>query len=314
MYRPNSFRQSALRNRSQFSVWRSLALVILIFASFGFIVTAKIKPNFEQSVRSHFTEWVSPLAEIIVQPLQIAQQKINKIIAIWQRFGELAALQGELSQWRELNNQLQDLRYENQNLRKLLNYSPEPQYEIITSRVIGRSGPLAQELIVNSGNNLGIEAGQSVIDGQGLVGRVISSDKTSARVLLISDRRSRLAAQTRVEVNSSLTATHFLVTGAQGPYLKIQYLPQDAQLKENMEVVTLGEEGGLPAGLVFGHLVKLQNDEKPNSESEQPTTNQDVISSMANHRPNNSGDQIWYIRPVANLSSPDFVRILRNNH
>lgn len=136
---------------------------------------------------------------------------IQRAVAVVVSFGrEVAQSVRELSVLRRDNERLRreldalTLQYQNlvearlelERIRGLLAYREEQAaLDLILARVISRGiTTWHHEVVIDRGLMHGVQAGDAVVTHRGAVGRVIEVFSTSARVLLITDPRSAVAA------------------------------------------------------------------------------------------------------------------------
>ena len=118
---------------------------------------------------------------------------------------------------------------------------------IVTGSVIADArGPFLRSALINLGRDNGVRVGYAVIDGDGLIGRVVDAGSSVARVLLLSDLNSR------IPVLVGPAGIRALVSGDNAAELKLEFLPDGASLYAGDEVYTSGSEGVLPRGLRVG--------------------------------------------------------------
>jgi cell shape-determining protein MreC len=152
----------------------------------------------------------------------------------------------------------------------------------VPARVIGRSLSNFEETIeIDRGSSSGIKEGMPVVTGAGLVGRVFSVSKSSARVVLLTDRKSRTGVRLS---RSGVVGLAFGV--APGEPLRVDRIDVDTVVEKGERVVTAGVPGArFPAGITVG-IVK-------SATVRQGSLQQDVT-----------------IDPLAELQRLTFVRVL----
>lgn len=142
---------------------------------------------------------LAPLEEGANRALKPAKDLVN-----W--FDETFEARGENEQLREENQQLreelvateEDLRegIERGKVAKIAAADELAAYERVEARVIARSpSNWTQTLAIDKGRSSGIEVDDAVITGAGLVGRVSSLTGGSARVALLTDQETSVAAK-----------------------------------------------------------------------------------------------------------------------
>lgn len=156
------------------------------------------------------------------------------------------------------NVRLKEFEAQNEDLRKKLNFSEtHPQYILqaaeVKGRVIGSEpNPLLSILIIDIGKRHGIQKGMPVVTERGLVGHIHSVGTNWARVLLIIDPSSSVAAM----IQSS--RAQGILSGRLGQDLVMSYLEQDESVAVGDIVLTSGMGGRFPKALVIGQVVQVQ--------------------------------------------------------
>jgi rod shape-determining protein MreC len=162
---------------------------------------------------------------------------------------EVVGLRGELTRLSELGQ-------ENERLRGLLGLSEEKMLPLIAAPVIGDDiapDALSRVITIGAGHDRGVERGMAVVTAAGVVGRVQSVSRGSARVQLVIDRNSAVAA--RVE-RSRARAT---VTGLGSERrCKLDFALRSDDIDEGDLLVTSGTDGVYPAGLPIGKVAELR--------------------------------------------------------
>ena len=163
---------------------------------------------------------------------------------------ENARLAAEVARLQEENGRLREAALEAARLRGLLKFKDQP-YHTVAARVIGRDpSHWFSTVLVDRGPGDGVHRKDPVITNDGLVGHVIETSGSWARVLLIQDPRSAVG----VLVGGSRDAG--VAEGQGRAVVRVKYLSRDAEIKPGDEVVTagLGEiyPRGLPVGTVIG--------------------------------------------------------------
>ncbi len=149
-----------------------------------------------------------------------------------------------LRRWYELALAMRDKmeRYE-----ALLTLNPDLAADSVTARVVQEQrGPFVQGRLINAGHEDGVAAGQAALADRGLVGRVVSAGRSSARVLLLTDVNSRIPV-----MGDRNNARAILVgDNSARPRLALQLASHG--LREGDRIVTSGDAGRLPRGLSVG--------------------------------------------------------------
>jgi len=166
---------------------------------------------------------------------------------------QIAKLERENALLEQREHQVGDIARENDELRKLLGLGQRLALRTTTVRVTG-VGPSNFEhtVFIDHGSSDGIRRDMPVISGSGLVGRVVETSPHSARVLLLVDPSSAVAA--RLSSNGETG----IIAGAGGDQLPFDLFDSEAKVAAGDEVVTSGYQGGVyPAGIPIGTITKL---------------------------------------------------------
>ncbi len=162
------------------------------------------------------------------------------------------------------NVRLKEVEAQNEDLRRKLNFvETHPQYTLRAAEVRGQviaaePNNFMSVLIIDVGKRTGIRKGMPVITESGVVGHVRAVGPNWARVLLIVDPSSSVAA---VLQDSRLQG---IVSGRLGQDLIMNYISQERPISVGEMVLTSGVGGYYPKGLVIGQVVEvMQNDIEP---------------------------------------------------
>ncbi len=135
------------------------------------------------------------------------------------------------------------------NLRQLLELKERSGLETVAAEIIaGAASPEFRTMTIDKGSSDGLEANMAVISPAGVVGRVILSSPSAAKVQLLIDRNA--AAGALIE----RTRVQGVVTGVGDGSLRMEYVPGTADVKPGDLVVTSGIDGIYPKGFVIGTI------------------------------------------------------------
>lgn len=138
---------------------------------------------------------------------------------------------------------------------QILNMVGEPPVNSITARVIAESnGPFADTLLANAGQSHGIEIGSVATNEGGLVGRVVQFGQRSSRILVVTDFNSR------VPVMGETSGVRAIMYGGRDGRGVLEDRPETDQFIEGERILTTGEGGLYPRGIVAGFALKRNND------------------------------------------------------
>ena len=157
---------------------------------------------------------------------------------------EIANLQRQNDQLRAQLAQAQVGNNDSGELASLLHLS-KGKYKVVTGTVIAAGGDYSDTVTINVGRGDGITANETVLNGDGLVGTVVSVTADTAAVQLLTDAGTTVGVRMSDSGQiGSLTGSASTLSGS-AP-LKLTLFSAGAALKPGQELVTFGSVGGRP--------------------------------------------------------------------
>lgn len=202
----------------------------------------------------------------VVAPLQSGTATATKPFRdAWNWLGDLftaksqnEALKREVQQLRAGVAQELTTQNENEQLRSLLNFRKSQVFpkgmHMVPARVIDRTtSAWNQTATINAGSSDGVAVNDPVVNGQGLVGRVIQVYGSASKVLLLTDQQSHVDAM--IEPGAGQNGAQGIIGGSVTGDITLDYVDKSEQVKERQLVVTSGRNGsifekGIPIGQV----------------------------------------------------------------
>jgi rod shape-determining protein MreC len=150
----------------------------------------------------------------------------------------------------------EEIRNENNRLRKMLELKQKLPYDLIAAEVIARDAKASQSrtLTVNRGSHHGIKPMMPVISPNGVVGMTIYVDVVSSKVLMITDASANIGAMLERGRIAGI------LSGDGQNFCILKFLPINTDVKKGDLVVTSGQEGIFPAGLPIGRVSQQVNE------------------------------------------------------
>ena len=224
--------------------FKNKKLIPYVVVVFVFLVCAGFLPVFR------------PLAlEILGLPLKfftLVSDEVKGIILYHKNYTENRILRRDVDLLRQKLNTADELRLENERLKKILSFKEKAAFRVIAAAVIGRSADnWSSGIIINKGSSSGIRKGFVVISYLGLVGRVVETSQHVSKVMLLSDSSFSVSS---IDQRSRQEG---LVAGTLGSTLVMKYLPKDADVLEQDIVVTSGLTETYPKGVIIGTVVDV---------------------------------------------------------
>ena len=154
----------------------------------------------------------------------------------------------QMKAWREAALQLEQT---NAKLLGLAQVRLDPKLTHVTGVVLADSGsPFRQSVLLNVGARDGIRDGWATMDGLGVVGRISGVGQTVSRVVLLTD------ASSRVPVQVQPSGQRAILGGDNSPLPPLDFIEKSDLVRPGDRVVTSGDGGVFPAGLLVGQVVQ----------------------------------------------------------
>jgi rod shape-determining protein MreC len=174
-----------------------------------------------------------------------------------------------LAQIGQLQNENQELKLrlaqydtankENARLRLYYAWEKQAPYKCKLARVIGRDpANWWRTLRIDKGTRDGVAVNSAVLTPDGLVGRVSEAGFAHAQVVLLGDPNCRVAVLVDESRDHGIIAP--ATSSPVDPALvDLSYLPRQSQLRAGQRIVTSGEGGIFPPGILVGYLVDFRS-------------------------------------------------------
>ena len=150
---------------------------------------------------------------------------------------------------------------ENKRLRELLRLSEKhTDYEMESCKVVlWSSSNWASSFTISKGSNFGIELGDPVVTEYGaVVGQVTELGETWGTVSTLIDVDMSVGAFVGATGSSGMVVGEYSLMKDKSA--KLTFLAEGAQILVGEEVLTSGEGGAFPAGLVIGTITNVQTE------------------------------------------------------
>ena len=227
--------RSALLQRGgaqKFSILSLIILAIFIFFLDVYGFTAV------KMARSLINDVVFRVSYIASSPSRLMPNLGKGIAGHLNLKEENEKLREVIENYKSLDLNLEYLTNENKNLRKVLNAENiiKAKDIVLAKVLVDRNSPFLKSIIINKGTQSGIKKGMPVTQNNYLVGRIVDTNYLSSRVLLLTDLNSRIPVS--LDANSSQA----ILTGSGTKNPKLEYLPEEYEFKEDVNVFASGKE------------------------------------------------------------------------
>ncbi len=197
------------------------------------------------------------------EPFQsIIDDSYKSVVGFWNNYlflvnakKENESLKKEVAVLRNRLQGVEEVSLQNKRLRKLLDFVDDLDKPALPAQVIGEDiSNWARTIVIDKGLRSGLRHGMPVVAAEGVVGRVIKVAQNSARVLLVTDASSAIAAL------NQRTRTRGVARGL-GDDLSIEYTLNQADIDVGDLMVTSGMGGVFPKGLPLGRVLAVEKDQ-----------------------------------------------------
>ncbi|NRB03327.1 MAG: rod shape-determining protein MreC [Rhodobacteraceae bacterium] len=230
---------------------RRLLTGVLVLCLIGVFIVWRIDSPRVERFRAQVTDTIMPSMDWAMRPVT-GTINLMRDFQSYQRIAEQnRELRRELRQmqaWKEAALQLEQ---ENARLLDLNNVRLDPRLTYVTGVVMADAGSaFRQSVLLNVGARDGIVEGWATMDGIGLVGRISGVGRTTSRVILVTDASSRIPAIVQP------SGQRAIVAGDNSPGPPIDFLESPDLVRAGDQVVTSGDGGVFPAGVLIGSVAE----------------------------------------------------------
>ena len=219
-----------------------LVLAVLCASALTFF-DSRYAEQFQQ-IRHESQQLLEPLNRILSYPNRFVVGMSERLRTQKSLYEENKTLQAALLQTSVQLQQLAESRAENTRLRALLDSTLSINDHILNAEIISIDpNPNHRVFTLNKGLREGITVGLPVLDAKGIMGQIVESTERLSSLMLISDNRHSIPVRVR------RTGDRAILTGmGDNSRLRLDYLPESADIKVGDELVTSGLGDSFPAG------------------------------------------------------------------
>ncbi|MEM9171007.1 MAG: rod shape-determining protein MreC, partial [Pseudomonadota bacterium] len=202
-----------------------------------------------KKAREQVLDAAAPVLSVFAGPIAVVNDVAGQVSDYFRALEENKALREENAELRLWMREALELRRTLRAYEGLKIYNAPPEARPINAFVIGEANDaLTRSMIVNAGRVRGVRSDLAVVDEKGLIGRTVEVGADAARVLLLTDGRSRVPV-----VIEGADTQGLLVGRADGrPVIDITATGEVDAIAPGQRVVTSGAGGAMPPGLPIG--------------------------------------------------------------
>ncbi|AWB49415.1 rod shape-determining protein MreC [Gemmobacter aquarius] len=228
---------------------RRVLVSLLVLLLVGLFLLWRIDSPRVERFRAALVDTVVPSFDWALLPVAKATAMVDEFHSYASLYAQNQELRRELQQMKAWKEAALQLEQKNARLLDLNQVRLDPKLTHVTGVVLADSGsPFRQSVLLNVGARDGIRDGWATMDGIGLVGRISGVGERTARVILLTDSNSR------VPVTVQPSGQKALLSGDNSGLPPLEFLEDADLVRPGDRVVTSGDGGMLPAGLLVGQV------------------------------------------------------------
>jgi rod shape-determining protein MreC len=228
---------------------RLLVGITLLLLLVVFLLWRIDSPRVER-FRAGLVDALVPNMSWAMRPVTLVAGMVSDFQSYTRIYEQNQELKRELQQMKAWKEAALQLEQKNARLLDLNNVRLDPKLTHVTGVVMADSGsPFRQSVLLNVGARDGIRDGWATMDGIGLVGRISGVGERTARVILVTDTNSR------IPVTIQPSGQRAILSGDNGPLPPLEFVEDTDAIRPGDRVVTSGDGGVFPAGLLVGQVV-----------------------------------------------------------
>jgi rod shape-determining protein MreC len=186
---PPSPRRPGFSRRAQMGLFAGYVVAVFgALLGLLLVITARVDPRGNAAIQTALTDLFTPVSTASRSVVMVLQNGGESLSAYWNAGSKNKAMAKELAAAKEKLIKGQSDALEVARLKRALKMVEYVGSPVITARLVSSTGASSRRFaILGAGANDGIVNGQPVMSPDGLVGRVMATGRTSARVQLIID-------------------------------------------------------------------------------------------------------------------------------
>ena len=236
--------------------WVLGGIVTLLLITFSLTVGSTI-------VSQGVNDVTNILGRMLAYPANSVNDFMESISNLTNTYQENQTLKQKVETIYELEVQLNDLKKDNEKMKEALKLQDTlNEYSLINATVIARNPDTWRDIVtINKGANDGLTPQMSVMSDNGLVGKVLDVNPTSARVALLSNNDNTLV-RVAAMIQGEKESIYGTLTGYdhEKNILIMSQIQATQEIKVGDKVVTSGLGGVSPSSLYIGTVEEVAMD------------------------------------------------------
>lgn len=227
------------------------------------VVVAFIVYSYSLKSREHANPFERGVLMLSAPLMGVVSDSNHALLSFWHDYLALVSTHRENQTLRESVRQLnvrviesQDAFLENERLKKILALKSSLPVPSVVATVIGEdSAPWYRSIVIDRGSVDGLSEGMPVMATSGVVGRVVKVAPSSARVLLLTDHASSIAAMIQ------RSRARGVLKGKGGGSCSLEFTIREDDVKVGDIVTTSGVGGVFQKGKILGEVTMVKKGE-----------------------------------------------------
>ena len=236
--------------------WVLGGIVTLLLITFSLTVSSNI-------VSQGVNDVTNILGRMLAYPANSVNDFMESVSNLTNTYQENQTLKQKVEIIYELEVQLNDLKKDNEKMKEALKLQDTlNDYTLINATVIARNPDTWRDIVtINKGANEGLTPQMSVMSDNGLVGKVLDVNPTSARVALLSNNDHTLV-RVAAMIQGEKESIYGTITGYdyEKNILIMSQIQATQEIKVGDKVVTSGLGGVSPSSLYIGTVEEVAMD------------------------------------------------------
>lgn len=233
---------------SRLVVYSALALLLMV-ADARFQITGP--------VRLVVATLLYPVQWAMLKPVELASQGSGYFQSLQDAQQALDAARKRMTEMGQRANKADQLELENARLRQLLSLRDRLQTPAQAAEVIyDTADPYTRRVVIDRGQNGGVEPGSPVMDEAGVLGQVTRVFPLVSEVTLLVDRDQAIPVL-NIRTGARGVAYGDPVAG-NGGGMELRFMPANADVRADDVLTTSGVDGLYPPGLPVARVVRVE--------------------------------------------------------
>ncbi len=226
------------------------SFAVLVLIAVALLVLSRLDHSALRAMRWQIAEWLAPVLAAAAVPLEPVRALVRRVADQERALADAGRLREENRRLEAAAGRLAELERANADLADLAGVVRAQPLPFVSGRVVSQStGAFVRSVTIDAGHARRIRSGHPVIDRNGVVGRVVETGSSAARVLLLTDINSK------VPVEIGQRGVRAVLAGDNGPLPHLVFVAERQGLAAGDEVRTSGIGGVFPRGLRVGRVI-----------------------------------------------------------